>query len=195
VAVLGRCRTLFSAYDGIVVRSVLLSLAGALAPLTLGGCTTSGGDASSLQMRVSALQQEQTARQYELQQIAAQIEAARRELARQQCLAFTASIDAEVSATAADCMAKRSKFAQCEANNHAHTAEGGVLGCLAGLGAAVVTGGAAAPLTVIGCGGGAALGHASGSECGPDPVCTPDRTILTREALGRRGISAMPACQ
>jgi hypothetical protein len=63
------------------------------------------------------------------------------------------------------------------------------------MGASVVTGGAAAPLLALGCVGGAMLGHASGSECGPDPVCTPDQAILAREALQRRGLTAWPVCQ
>ena len=163
------------------------------AALVISGCA--GENATSLQMRVSALQQEQARRQSELQQIAAQIAAAQRELARQQCLAANAGIAAEVYVTAATCMADRSKFAECEANNHAHTSESGILGCIGGLGAAIFTGGAAAPLMALGCGGGAVLGQASASECGQDPVCTPDQGILAREALQRRGLTAWPVCQ
>jgi hypothetical protein len=176
-----------------MARLGVTSAASVFAVMAFVGCA--GEDATSLQMRVSALQQEQARRQAELQGVAAQIAAARLELARQQCLASSAAIAAEVTVKAAICLASRSKFAQCEANNHAHTAESGVLGCVAGMGGAVLTGGAALPLTLLGCGGGAALGHASGSECGPDPVCTPDEAILARDALQRRGLAAWPTCQ
>ncbi len=174
-------------------KSGVRAVAALFAGLGLGACAAE--DATGLQMRVTALQQEQVRRQGELQQIAAQIDAARHELARQQCLAGNARIAAEVMLQAAECLSQRSKFVECEANNHARTSESGVLGCIAGLGAAIATGGASAPFTLIGCGGGAALGHALGSECGTDPVCTPDQAILARDALGRHGLTAWPVCQ
>jgi hypothetical protein len=152
------------------------------------------GASPALIRRVDELRVEQQQRQAELDRIEQEIAAARTEQQRQQCRAISAQLLSEVAIQRAQCLATRSDYAQCVAENEANKSKSGMVGCLVGLGAAVVTGGAAAPLTLTGCGGGLLVGDGNAKECGPSPVCTPDPTVLGATVLSAHGLTSWPQC-
>src|SRR5262249_22138479 len=76
----------------------------------------------------------------------------------------------------------------------AHTSKWGVGGCLFGIGAAVLTGGAAAPLALGGCAGGLAMGSMSEDECGAAPSCAMEEAQPLAPALARPELASIPAC-
>lgn len=117
-----------------------------------------------------------------------------RELAQfEQCRAFSSEIRAEVVSAQADCAKHHAEHNMCEANNSARTAEGGIAGCLLGIGAAAMTSGAGIPLALAGCGGGAVVGYATNSDC-TQVECDVDSERLTALSLSRRARSTLPLC-
>lgn len=155
------------------------------------GC---GGGSAELSGRIAQLRSEQAQRQADLERIQQEIRTAQIEQQRQQCRAYAARLQAEVALASANCLEARSQYAACVANNEAHKSKGGLLGCLVGLGAAVATGGAAAPMAVAGCAGGLLVGGATTNSCGQNPVCTIDETLLQSAALAQDGLTAWPQC-
>lgn len=164
----------------------------AVAPLVV--VAACGSTDPGLSDRVAALRFEQQQRQVELDHIRQEIMAARAEQLRQQCHTFEAQLLSDVAVHKADCLRTRAEFAQCVADNSAHTSKGGMLGCVAGLAAGVITGGAAAPLALAGCGGGLLLGRGTEKACGENPVCTPDDGVLRTTVLLERHLPGWPTC-
>ena len=154
-------------------------------------CGNPGDDVAS---RVEELRAEQHRRQMELAALEQRIQAARLEQQRQECRGLEANLRSEVMIRRADCIGKRAEFAKCLAENDAHTSNSGMLGCGLGLGAALITGGAAAPWAAGGCLSGLAAGSATTKACGQGPVCTPDDTVLAGEVLVSRGMNYWPQC-
>lgn len=155
------------------------------------GCGSRSGD---LNRRLDDVDAKLRQDQAQLQQVEAQIAAAKYELARQQCKAAAAQMVSEVALEKAQCLQTRALYAECAAKGSAHTSGGGLLGCAAGLAAAVVTGGAATPLVAAGCAAGLGAGAATKTACGESPVCTPDETVLARDVALRRGFQTWPQC-
>ncbi len=160
------------------------------------GCGSSAAEGrveQSLAQRVAALRSEQQLRQTELAAVRTQIVQAQHALERHRCEAQRAEIGSAVAVARADCLGQRAQFFACGAGNAERRSSSGFWGCLLGLGAAVVTGGAAAPMTLAGCGIGRE--SASATDCGVDPVCTPDPAVLEARMLATRGLSALPSCE
>lgn len=153
-----------------------------------------GGSGDDVARRVEELRGEQRRREMELAVLDQRIQAARLEQARQECRALQASLLSEVALRRADCIGRRAEFAKCLAQNEAHTSKSGMFGCGLGLGAALLTGGAAAPWAAGGCLGGLAAGGATTQGCGQSPVCTPDENVLAGETLASRGMASWPQC-
>jgi outer membrane murein-binding lipoprotein Lpp len=171
------------------------TLGGATVTAALGAillaCRSSGDDVAR---RVQELRAEQQRRQMELAILDQRIQAARMEQQRQECRALAASLMSEIAVRRAQCIGERAEFAKCLAENKAHTSNSGMLGCGLGLGAALLTGGAAAPWAAGGCLGGLAAGSATTETCGQSPVCTPDENVLARDILASRAMSYWPQC-
>ena len=148
----------------------------------------------SLERHIAELRAEQQRRQGELQEIRTQIDAATKEQEREKCRALGARLDAEVALRKAQCIGQRASYAECLSKSDTRKTGGGLLGCLAGVGLAVATGGAAAPLTLAGCGGGYLLGAATANDCGANPVCTPDDDALRPEVLAAENLTEWPQC-
>jgi PDZ domain len=109
------------------------------------------------------------------------------------CRATQASIQAEATIAVADCQRRSAEYAQCEARNESRTAETGVGGCVLGIFAAIVTGGAAAPLAAGGCAAGAVVGAARADDC-PAAGCNADPAIAFNAAVARHGLMVFPVC-
>lgn len=120
-------------------------------------------------------------------------------LAATECRAKVAAVDAHVARQLASCNASWATWEACDAARTKRTATGAGLGCLLGWGAAAVTGGAAAPLVVAGCGAGALVGNdgAEGSctETSRPPVCSGMDTVYKGTALRALGLDASPMCE
>ena len=132
------------------------------------------------------------ARQAELDALNIKVDDARADLKTEQCRAESARLDADVALERAQCLQRRAEFGACIAANEARRAKGTSWGCLLGLGAAVATGGAAAPMALAGCGAGAAL-SAGGVQCS-NPTCTVEPAILRSQVLAHHQLSAWPEC-
>ena len=118
----------------------LLPVTGFLALLSALGCGAAGE--ADVSTRIMRLQAEQRERQVQLDQIEHKIQIANAQLVRMQCGAFLAQLQSEVATEMAQCLGARAKHGKCLAEASRDTTEGGFLGCLVGLGAAVATGGA-----------------------------------------------------
>lgn len=154
-------------------------------------CAGSGDDVAR---RVQELRAEQQRRQMELVALDQRIQAARVEQQRQECRALAANLMSEIAVRRVDCIGRRAEFAKCSAENKAHTSNSGMVGCGLGLGAAILTGGAAAPWAAGGCLGGLAAGSATTETCRQVPVCTVDEAVLAHEVLASRGMNVWPQC-
>jgi hypothetical protein len=118
-------------------------------------------------------------------------EAARRVAIAVECRAEVASIDAEASEQIADCLAAQTRTAACRANVARQAADNTLLGCAGGILLGVVTGGAAAPMALLGCG----LGRAASTDeaaCG-QTVCSSKSAVLL-QVLAKHGIERLPMC-
>lgn len=129
----------------------------------------------------------------EIARAEAQAAIAREQAQFEQCRAFSSEIRAEVVSAQADCAKHHAEHNMCEANNSAHMATGGIVGCLLGIGATAVTSGAGISLALAGCGGGAVAGYATNSHCSP-VTCDVDSGRLTSLSLSSRGRNALPLC-
>ncbi len=97
-------------------------------------------------------------------------------IAYRACSAKAAAIEAEVASSLASCNKQASDWYRCDAKRSNRTAGG----CLFGILAAGLTGGAAAPAAAIGCAGGGLAGHATAKG-----DCT---RVRKPRACGRRGL-------
>lgn len=164
--------------------------------VTVLACTPVG-----FEQRLSTLEAEEARRQKKLDSLEQQIASA--ELRAQhakaralyhECKASTASLKAEVTLRRAECYQEIAAHTECTANNERNTATSTTAGCLLGLGFAILTGGAAAPAALVGCGGGAAVGRATRKKCGDVPRCASQLNDMKRVVLADSGLVAMPQC-
>jgi hypothetical protein len=143
------------------------------------GCTASKTrEAAALDARIAKLEHEESRRTAKLVELEGEIEAAelslvnaQAEAKRAECRAQKAIAEAKLTEAVASCGAQLAQHEACVARNDASVSKGAAVGCGLGILAAVVTGGAAAPLTIAGCTGGAVAGKASTSSCGEAPNC------------------------
>jgi hypothetical protein len=159
-------------------------------------CSSSGFEG-----RLATLEAEEARRQAKLDSLERQITAAelRAEHAKaraeyHECKATSASLHADVTLRRARCFQEVSSHTTCTAENERNTATGAAAGCVLGLGVAILTGGAAAPAALVGCGGGAAVGHATRKKCGEVPRCASHLNDMPRMVLAEHGLAAMPTC-
>lgn len=136
-------------------------------------------NARLLASRIEQLKREEQVREARLDQLAqeisdaeARIEQARIEAEHHRCIAEQTRLKAQLTLDWAKCTTEVARFEGCQAKNQATRAKGTALGCMFGVGAAFITSGAALPLTVAGCGGGALAGAVSTNKCGEPPSCT-----------------------
>ncbi len=128
----------------------------------------------------------------------------RRMEVQQQCIAYTQCKSHEslvvsfVAKHLAECNVAAANWYACDARNAKQATEDTLLGCFLGLGAAAVTGGAAAPWALVGCGGGAVVGDQAATG-----ICTKTSRPLacgTRQAeflttaLVEAGLTQAPRC-
>ena len=102
-----------------------------------------------------------------------------------ECRAEALRVDADAAALTSACARRHAEVLQCRANVAKAQADSTLFGCLAGIGVGIVTGGAGAPIALLGCAGGRVLGQ-SASICG-DERCDPAPETAYRRALGREG--------
>jgi hypothetical protein len=157
------------------------------------GCI--GAADPGLESRVAALRQEQQQREAQLYQLAQEEALARRQLEIDRCKAEVANVVAQAAIDKAQCLDTRSEFVECQSAGSVHRAHFSLGGALLGIGAAVLTGGAAVPLAAAGLGAGMLSGNATSKDCGPGPVCTPDDRVVLQQAMTKKGWSALPTCQ
>ncbi|MFO0710896.1 MAG: hypothetical protein U0353_13710 [Sandaracinus sp.] len=109
------------------------------------------------------------------------------------CRAAQAERRSQAAQRVAACWQSAATNARCEAGRSERRASGTIWGCLLGIGAAALTGGAAAPLALGGCGAGYLVSGGREGECGDAPTCDLDE-LATGGALdgplcgGRLGI-------
>jgi hypothetical protein len=156
---------------------------------------------TELSQRLLRLRQQQQETESELarlrmeaQTLKLEVQEARAEAERSRCEALEAQINAEVIVTRVECLKAQSEYAECDAKNSAKTSNGGLFGCVLGLGAAALTGGAALPLTAAGCAGGAAVGASSQVECGERPTCTEQFDQIEATVLSKHGLTQRLIC-
>jgi S1-C subfamily serine protease len=161
------------------------------------GC---GGATPGLRGDVAELRALHAQEQVKLDAIRAEISAAevrageaQREAAFSECRAQVAGVEAAVAGAAAECARRVAAYNACRAENEARAAKSGLLGCVFGIGAAALSGGAAAPLALSGCGLGVAVGSASASECDEVPSCATEPDHVT-PILQERGLEVVPMC-
>jgi hypothetical protein len=159
-----------------------------------------GGGGPGLRGDVVELRALHAQEQVKLEAIQAEIGAAevrageaQREAAFSECRAQVAGLEADAAAAAADCARQVAAYSMCRAENEARAAKGGFWGCLGGIGAAVLSAGAAAPLALGGCGIGMALGSASASECDDVPACAANPDHVS-PVLRARELEVVPMC-
>lgn len=164
--------------------------------LALSACSSTG-----LEYRLSKLEAEEVRRRETLDELEQQIAMAevRADYAKayagyQECKAARASISAEVKVQRALCAQEMAGHAQCVAENEKKTSKGAAAGCLVGIGLAAITGGAAAPVALAGCAGGAAIGSATRSKCGEVPRCVSYINSMEPIVLAQMGLSEKPTC-
>jgi len=167
----------------------------------LGLVTVLACSSTGLEGRLSTLEAEEVRRQERLDALEQQITSAelRAEHAKaraeyHECKATSAHLNAEVTLRRAECYQAVAAHTECTANNERNTATAAATGCLLGLGFAILTGGAAAPAALVGCGGGAAVGHATRTKCGEVPRCASQLNDMKRVVLAELGLVAMPTC-
>jgi hypothetical protein len=123
----------------------------------------------------------------------------RRCLGIAECRATSAAVNADRLAALGNCNLEAANWAACDAERAKDTATSAGLGCLFGWAAAIVTGGAAAPAVVIGCGVGAAAGHGSAEGSCVDAErprdCGTRDAEFVSQALAKHGLRETPQCQ
>jgi len=171
-----------------------MGLRGGVALLLPGVIAACGGPNSELEARAANIETALRDRQAQLDALDRKVAAARHELDIEQCRAAAAQLDAEVSLDRAECLRLRAEFGQCVADNEARRAKGTSWGCILGLGAAVMTGGAAAPMVATGCGAGYVVGRGRAGRCPANPECSIDPVAIKPRVLSRHQLSTWPTC-
>lgn len=156
---------------------------------------------TELSQRLLQLRQQQQETETELarmrleaQTLKIEVQEARAAAERSRCEALVAQINAEVIVTRVECLKTQSEYAECDARNSAKKSDGGLLGCVLGMGVAALTGGAALPITAAGCAGGTAVGASSQVECGTPPSCTEEFDQIEATVLSKHGLTQRPIC-
>jgi hypothetical protein len=192
--------------EGHAVRWHPLILWGAAILPVLAGCSA-GTDRrlgqveqrqSELDLRVAVDERRAADLRADALQLQYLLEAQRRCVAWEECHARFTRIQAEITAKLAECNKNSAIWYACDARRARDTAADAGLGCLFGWVVAGVTGGAAAPAVVIGCGAGAAAGD-SGSKgpCTSQPKPKPCGNlgrVFEVEALAVLGLPSTPDC-
>lgn len=174
-----------------------------LSPST--ACATSQPGAASgvhdIESRISRLEQEETERLARLSALdtkivaaQAELDTARKEVDMYRCSARRARIRAEITGFRAQCVKKQAEYESCVASNSAASAKGAAFGCIAGLGIALITGGAAAPATLAGCGAGLVTGKSSNKYCGNPPQCVQLFNNIEQKMVGKHRLHTLPNC-
>lgn len=155
-------------------------------------------DARAVLAELEREQQRQTER---LQRIQAQIvdsehraEYARQQAAYQQCRASAAAIDADISLRKATCANRVAEHYQCLATEERGVTDKAVGGCVLGLFAGWLSGGALAPWALGGCGVGYATGESGRDHC-PVPTCLQDAPHWPMTEARRRNHTGLPVCR
>ncbi len=177
---------------------------GLLVAALVGACghapatSSAGGD---VEARISRLEREEQQRKARLAALEEQIAQAERDLARAReeaeqyaCVARRSRIEAKVEVARLECGKRVAEYAECVARNEADATTKTVAGCLFGLAFAMLTGGAATPAVITGCGGGAVASEATKRRCGPLPSCPSDEEARAR-ILREEGLARMPDCR
>lgn len=131
--------------------------------------------------------------QLELREQTERMEATKVELAFLQCRVKVNEVRAETERRRSECARKLAEYNLCEAKNAKNAGEAGVAGCLLGIAAAAVSGGAAAPWALGGCGVGVIAGTTSATEC-PVPKCAAELETIEQTVLKEHSLPAMPKC-
>lgn len=120
---------------------------------------------------------------------------AKREAEFYECKARNERFKAEAAELTASCSYQQAEQARCAAQVEREKGDSSLVGCIAGLGFAAVTGGAAGPLALGGCATGRVVGEMGAKEC-PLPPCqieysqrSPLSIVIAREKL-----STLPLC-
>lgn len=162
----------------------------------LGAC---GSHKSSDELAaLEAKQREHAQRLAQLQQQIADAEraaeAAKRRAALEQCHADAASIDAAAMMRSAECMREVANASKCAAEAAKEKGDSTLFGCVLGMAATYVSGGALGELAVAGCIGGRVHGELSAPEC-PRPACVDQAGSWLVEAAKARGHTGLPICE
>lgn len=182
------------------VRSRRSQAAALLALCSLFGCGAAAR--AGVQASIDELEQRQRAADAQLQTtLAAIAEAEHREqiaakqAAAAQCRAQVMGLAAEAAEHLSRCSLARASVAQCQAKVAKAQADNTILGCLFGIGASVVSGGAAAPLAMAGCG----LGRLAGQDeidcaTGDGAAMDCSERGAQRVVLQAHGLPTIPMC-
>lgn len=130
--------------------------------------------------------------QREERAIEVRIEKARAEARRAECHADLSRLEAEAARASGACAKRHAEWSQCRADVAKTQADDTIFGCLFGLGAAVLTGGAAGPLATAGCVGGRLLSEEE--DVCRQPKCDSSEAGGWDVAVARRGNRAFPSC-
>lgn len=165
--------------------------------LTVVGATAGCG--SSLRQEVEDIRSQQARETARLNQIRGEIARSEAQAARargaaefERCRAAAAAVDADVSIRQSQCFAEVAKFNACESDNAKTRSEMATGGCVIGIVATVLTGGAAG-WALGGCGAGLLAGSASEHGCNA-VACEVDPSRLRKTALAARGLSDPILC-
>jgi len=156
----------------------------------IGGCRSvaTQGDVDQLSKEVAVLEKKRDDRRAELRQLL-------EETKTQECRATRAKVEAKVIVRRVECVKEQAKYESCIAKNQARTSGSGFLGCLLGLGAAALTGGAATPYAVAGCAGGIVAGGVTEKKCGSPPACVKTFNVIEKEVLQQEGLESISTCE
>lgn len=189
-------------------------LAGILALVALSACATTKSDHGTaapnssgeavvhdIEDRISRLEREEAERRQRLNTLDAAIEkanadldVAKKETDMYRCSAKRALIKAEIIGFRSQCVQKQAEYETCVAKNNASSAKGAAFGCIAGLGAALITGGAAAPATLLGCGAGHIAGKSANTHCGRPPNCVQLFNNIEYKMVNKHRLDRIPNC-
>ncbi len=188
--------------------------AGTLALIALSACATTRGDNGTaaptgagdavvhdIEDRISRLEREESERRQRLTALDAEIEqanvaldVAKKETDMYRCSAKRALIKAEIIGFRSRCVQRQAEYETCAAKNSASSAKGAAFGCIAGLGAALITGGAAAPATLLGCGAGHMAGKSTNTHCGRPPNCVQLFNNIEYKMVNKHRLDRIPNC-
>jgi len=180
-------------FPNLQIRGVFLPifLACACATINNSGTTSTNPRLRDIEGRIAASERRLEQIQAEVSSSEARAEEARQLAIMERCKAGNAQIVAQASAYQAQCLGEVAAYNACEAKRSEAKADGTIVGCLFGIGVALATSGAAAPLALGGCAVGR-LASESG-EC-PRPQCAAEFDRAELRALHQLGLTELPMC-